>query len=96
MRRVASGAPASGHVQAPGRPDPRAAQIDRLKAEVAGLKGRLSRVKQEAAEAPEFKSSALSRLSEQHDEIQRLRTAAFGDSGNIHTCPVRAHITPVG
>ncbi|WP_329387692.1 hypothetical protein OG625_31280 [Streptomyces sp. NBC_01351] len=72
-----------------GEPDPRLAQIDRLKAEVAALKGRLSRMKQEASEASEFKMLALSRLVEQHDEIQRLRAALQG-GGNVRTLPARA------
>ncbi|AKL65383.1 MULTISPECIES: hypothetical protein [Streptomyces] len=77
--------------EATGEPDPRLAQIDRLKAEVSSLKGRLSRMKEEASEASEFKTLALSRLAEQHDEIQRLR-AALQDSGNVRTLPVRARI----
>ncbi|MEL5957958.1 hypothetical protein AADR41_24895 [Streptomyces sp. CLV115] len=76
-----------------GEPDPRVAQIDRLKAEVADLKERLSRAKQEASAAAEFKTLALSRLSEQHDEIQRLRAALEG-SGNIRTLPVGARMRP--
>ncbi|MCX5180335.1 hypothetical protein [Streptomyces virginiae] len=76
-----------------GEPDPRLAQIDRLRAEVASLKGRLSRMKQEAIEAAEFKTLALSRLVEQHDEIQRLRVA-LENGGNIRTLPVRAHTAP--
>ncbi|WP_239516020.1 MULTISPECIES: hypothetical protein [unclassified Streptomyces] len=72
-----------------GEPDPRLAQIDRLKAEVASLKGRLSRMKQEASEAAEFKTLALSRLVEQHDELQRLR-AALQDGENVRTLPARA------
>ncbi|MCY0925080.1 hypothetical protein OTB20_02445 [Streptomyces sp. H27-H1] len=74
---------------ATGEPDPRLAQIDRLKAEVSSLKGRLSRMKEEASE---FKALALSRLAEQHDEIQRLR-AALQDRGNIRPLPVRSRIT---
>ncbi|GAA3111048.1 hypothetical protein GCM10020254_66450 [Streptomyces goshikiensis] len=48
-------------------------------------------MKEEASEASEFKTLALSRLAEQHDEIQRLR-AALQDSGNVRTLPVRARI----
>ncbi len=75
-----------------GEQDPRLAQIDRLKAEVSSLKGRLSEMKQEAAEAAAFKSLMLSRLAEQHDEIQRLR-AALQEGGNVRTLPVRARLT---
>ncbi|MGW6975279.1 hypothetical protein [Streptomyces sp. NPDC054952] len=72
-----------------GEPDPRLAQIDRLKADVASLKGRLSRMKQEASEAAEFKKLALSRLVEQHDELQRLRAVLQGGE-NVRTLPARA------
>ncbi|MBT2403672.1 MULTISPECIES: hypothetical protein [unclassified Streptomyces] len=78
--------------EATGEPDPRLAQIARLKAEVVSLKGRLSEMKQEAAEATAFRTLALSRLAEQHDEIQRLR-AALQDGGNVRTLPVRARLT---
>ncbi|MGW3654686.1 hypothetical protein ACWD6R_02740 [Streptomyces sp. NPDC005151] len=77
--------------EATGEPDARLARIDRLKAEVSSLKGRLSRMKEEASEASEFKTLALSRLSEQHDEIQRLR-AALQDGGSVRTLTVRARI----
>lgn len=75
--------------EATGEPDPRVAQIERLKAEVSSLKGRLSEMKQEAAEAAAFKTLVLSRLAEQHDEIQRLR-AALEDGGNVRMLAGRA------
>ncbi|MFI7349354.1 hypothetical protein ACIBSR_24290 [Streptomyces sp. NPDC049936] len=78
--------------EATGEPDPRLAQIERLKAEVSSLKGRLSRMKEEASEASAFRTLALSRLAEQHDEIQRLR-AALQDGGNVRTLPMRAPTT---
>lgn len=59
--------------EARGEPDPRIAQIDRLKEEVAQLRGRVSRMTQELAEKEEFRATALSRLAAQHEEILSLR-----------------------
>ncbi|WP_329219364.1 hypothetical protein OG352_22825 [Streptomyces sp. NBC_01485] len=54
-------------------PDPRLAQIERLKAEVATLRERLSRKNTELDALKEFQVTALSRLAAQHNEIIRLR-----------------------
>lgn len=61
--------------------DPRAAQIERLKAQVAELKDRVTKRDEVVAELTEFKTTAISQLAAQHDEITRLReqTAALGD-----------------
>ncbi|MER6096107.1 hypothetical protein ABT154_09650 [Streptomyces sp. NPDC001728] len=59
---------AAGHVT-----DPRAAQVERLKTQVAELKERLARRDETVAELTAFKELAISRLAAQHDEIQRLR-----------------------
>ncbi|MET8249285.1 hypothetical protein ABZV31_35895 [Streptomyces sp. NPDC005202] len=56
--------------------DPRAAQIERLKVQVAELKERLAKRDATVAELTAFKKLALSRLAAQHDEIQRLREQA--------------------
>ena len=56
-------------------PDPREAQISRLKAEIATLKERLTRQDATIAGLTGFKASALSRLAAQHDEITRLRAS---------------------
>ncbi|WP_234384476.1 hypothetical protein [Streptomyces sp. MMG1121] len=53
--------------------DPRLAQIERLKAEVATLRERLSRKNAELTALKEFQATALSRLAAQHNEITRLR-----------------------
>lgn len=58
----------SGH-----QPDSRLAQIQRLKDEVIGLRERLSKTDGVIAEFDLFRSSALSRLASQHDEIMGLR-----------------------
>ncbi|SRR5712691_9176699 len=54
-------------------PDPRDAQISRLKAQAATLTERLARQDGVIAELADFKAQALSRIAAQHDEITRLR-----------------------
>lgn len=62
--------------------DPRVAQIDRLKAEVAELKARVAKRDADLADLTEFKTLAVSRLAAQHDEILRLRQHTSG-TGNV-------------
>lgn len=62
--------------------DPRVAQIERLKAEVAELKARVARRDTALADLTEFKTLAVSRLAAQHDEILRLRQHT-PDTGNV-------------
>jgi len=62
--------------------DPRAAQIERLKAEVGELKERIARRDTALAELTEFKTLAVSRLAAQHEEILRLRKADVS-GGNV-------------
>ncbi|OEJ37037.1 hypothetical protein AR457_33935 [Streptomyces agglomeratus] len=74
--------------------DPRAAQIERLKAQVAELKDRVAKRDEAMAELTAFKTVALSRLAAQHEEITRLReqTAALG---NVRRLPAaRGGTTP--
>jgi len=54
-------------------PDPRDAQISRLKAQASTLTERLARQDGVIAELSDFKTQALSRIAAQHDEITRLR-----------------------
>ncbi|MGW1786164.1 hypothetical protein ACWCQQ_44920 [Streptomyces sp. NPDC002143] len=61
-------------------PDPREAQIARLKAENNRLKERLDQSKQRNDELSEFRTQALARLAAQHEEIVRLREATVGTS----------------
>ena len=56
-----------------GTPDPREAQISRLKTEITTLKERLARQDAAITELTDFKALALARLAAQHDEITRLR-----------------------
>ncbi|HEV2633811.1 MAG TPA: hypothetical protein VGX23_01620 [Actinocrinis sp.] len=69
-------------------PDPREAQITRLKVTVEELRARVSARDEAIEELTAFKTLAISRLAAQHEEIGRLRTALDG-AGNIRTLPVR-------
>ena len=66
-------------------PDPRDAQILRLKEENTDLKQRLRQHEAAIAELQEIKILALSRLAAQHEEITRLRTghAATQPGGTV-------------
>lgn len=57
------------------QPDPRQAQIDRLKSEVEELRGRLARQQNQIDELSAFRRSALSRIAAQHEQIRVLRRA---------------------
>jgi len=61
-------------------PDPREAQIARLKAENTKLRERLAQSEQTIEELSDFRTQALARLAAQHEEIVRLREAAAGTS----------------
>ena len=61
-------------------PDPKAAQILRLKDDNAALRRALADRAEQITELTAFKTTAISRLAAQHDEISRLRTALT--SGN--------------
>jgi chromosome segregation ATPase len=61
-------AQAAGH-----QPDPRLAQIERLKNEVNELRARLGRMNADLTASGTFREQALSRLTAQHDEISALR-----------------------
>ncbi|MEV0302382.1 hypothetical protein [Streptomyces prasinus] len=66
--------------------DSRAAQIERLKNQVAELKERVTKRDEVLAELTAFKTLALSRIAAQHDEIKRLRTQAAA-LGNVRHLP---------
>jgi hypothetical protein len=57
-------------------PDPKNAQIERLKAEVDKLRSGLVQGNSMIQELSHFRTQALARLAAQHDEILRLRQAA--------------------
>jgi hypothetical protein len=62
--------------QAGQTPDPKTAQIDRMKTDIGKLKARLTTADQKIAELADFRSQALARLAAQHEEIVRLRETA--------------------
>ncbi len=59
--------------QAGERPDPRDAQVARLKEEITQLKERLAQSASTITELTGFRDQALARFAAQHDEITRLR-----------------------
>ncbi|GAB3175032.1 hypothetical protein [Streptomyces incanus] len=67
-------------------PDPREAQITRLKAETTRLKERLLRSEQTVGELTDFRTQALARPAAQYEEIVRLRGAA-GASNRVARLP---------
>jgi hypothetical protein len=70
-------------------PDPRDAQIARLKNEIDTLKQGIARRDQTIAELADVKAVALSRLAAQHDEITRLRREV-GSTSPVRRLPTRA------
>lgn len=57
-------------------PDPKVAQIERLKADVGKLRNGLAQANSTIDALTGFRRVALARLAAQHDEILRLRAAA--------------------
>ena len=76
--------------QAGEQPDPRDAQITRLKDEATRLKERLAQSATTISDLTDFRTQALARLAAQHDEITRLR-ATLGSHGNIRSLPQPGH-----
>jgi chromosome segregation ATPase len=68
-------------------PDPKAAQIERLKADVGKLRNTLAQANSAISEMAEFRTQALARLAAQHDEILRLRAAAAAPKANVARLP---------
>lgn len=62
-------------------PDPREAQIERLKAEIATLRERLARAENVNENLSDFRAQALARLAAQHEEILHLRTSEAVTTG---------------
>src|SRR6266542_2185511 len=63
------------------RPEPRDAQIARLKDEIARLKERLAQSDATISELADFRGQALARIAAQHNEITRLRQEAHLAAG---------------
>lgn len=70
-------------------PDPREAQIAKLKEQVQEHCGRLQAQQAEIAELKAFQQAALSRIAAQHDEILRLRALAHERPDNVRALPAR-------
>jgi CII-binding regulator of phage lambda lysogenization HflD len=75
--------------QAGEQPDPRDAQITRLKNEITALKHRLTESTSTINDLTDFQTQALARLTAQHDEITRLRATATSAS-RVSRLPQRA------
>ncbi len=75
--------------QAGEQPDPRDAQVTRLKTEITALRERLARRDQSITELTEFRTRALSRLAAQHQEILQLRRQRDQDT-RVRQLPARA------
>ncbi|GAA2657684.1 hypothetical protein [Streptomyces vastus] len=73
-------------------PDPREAQITRLKAEITKLRERLAQSEQTIEELTDFRGQALARLAAQHEEIIRLREAVVGTTQVSHLPPPRTTV----
>ena len=69
-------------------PDPRDAQVSRLKTEITTLKERLSRQGQTITRLTDLNSQALARLAAQHEEITRLRRNA-DTTATVRRLPAR-------
>jgi CII-binding regulator of phage lambda lysogenization HflD len=74
-------------------PDPRDAQIARLKTEITALKQRLTQSTSTINELTDFRTQALAQLTAQHDEITRLRSSTTAAS-QVPRLP--RHATTIG
>ena len=70
-------------------PDPRGAQIVRMKNQIDTLRQRLTRRDQTILELSDTKNETLSRLAAQHDQITQLRREA-DSSSQVRRLPTRA------
>ncbi|MFB7501451.1 hypothetical protein ACFC09_43470 [Streptomyces sp. NPDC056161] len=77
-------------------PDPRQAQITRLKAENAKLRERLAASEQAIDELTDFRTQALARLAAQHEEIVHLRQTATAASRVTRLPSSRSSATVIG
>jgi hypothetical protein len=71
-------------------PDPKAAPIERLRAEVDKLKISLAQANTTIEQLTDFRTQALARLAAQHEEIVRLRTAADPKTNIAHLPAARS------
>jgi hypothetical protein len=81
------------HLQHAGvTPDPKTAQIERLKADVGRLRTSLAQASSTIDELTGFRAQALARLAAQHDEILRLRAAAAPKANVAHLPATRRKV----
>lgn len=73
-------------------PDPKTAQIERLKSDVDKLKTRLEQANSTIEELTDFRVQALARLAAQHDEIQRLRATSDANTKVTRLPPARQKV----
>jgi hypothetical protein len=71
-------------------PDPRDAQIARLKEQSKAQRGRLTTQDAEIAELTAFKQKAISRLAAQNEQIEQLRRLVHERPDNVRALPRRA------
>jgi hypothetical protein len=81
--------------QAGDTPDPRDAQIARLKRKIATLQQRLAIADASIGELSAFRTLALARLAAQHDELTRLRGAAVA-AGRVQRLDGPRRATTIG
>ncbi|WP_240980641.1 MULTISPECIES: hypothetical protein [Streptomyces] len=74
-------------------PDPRAAQIERLKEQVSALKERLAARDEQIGGLTDFRERALSQIAAQRMEIERLRDALAVPS-NVRALPNSHRASP--
>lgn len=65
-------------------PDPKNAQIERLKADGDKLRERLAQANSTIQELADFRTQVLARLAAQHEEIIRLRAASDANTNVAH------------
>ncbi|PCG81357.1 hypothetical protein CIB93_35835 [Streptomyces sp. WZ.A104] len=78
-------------------PDPREAQITRLKEEITNLRRRLDERDTEVQELTDFRQQAISRLAAQHLEIESLRQQlSDGSHRQVTNLPRPRRTTTIG
>ncbi|WP_319326432.1 hypothetical protein [Streptomyces sp. PA03-2a] len=77
-------------------PDPREAQVARLKAENSKLKERLAQSEQTIDSLTDFRAQALARLEAQHEEIVHLRQTTATASRVARLPAARSSTTVIG
>jgi hypothetical protein len=72
-------------------PDPKAARIERLRADIDKLKTLLAQANTTIDQLTDFRTQALARLAAQHEEILRLRAATHPTTNVTHLPAARSH-----